>query len=263
MNSHDRFLDPHINIEELNVWYAAQHALKDITVSIPRQKITVIIGPSGCGKTTLLRSLNRLLEQGDQVRIEGKIYLGGTDIYSSEMDVTDLRTRVGLLAPKPYPLPMSIYDNVAYGLRLHGLDIREKRTGRRLDKAVERFLRAAGLWEEVKDRLQESAKKLSSGQQQRLCLARALAVEPEILLCDEPTSALDPISAQGIEEQLMLLKEETTIVLVTHMLRQAKRLADHIIFLWMGNLVESGSKSKIFRDPQDLRTRSYIEGEIG
>lgn len=259
----EQFIDPHINIEELNVWYAAQQALNDITVSIPRQKITAIIGPSGCGKTTLLRSFNRLLEQGDQVRIEGKIYLDGTDIYSSEMDVTDLRTRVGLLAPKPYPLPMSIYDNVAYGRRLHGLDIREKRTGRRLDRAVERFLRAAGLWKEVKDRLQESAEKLSSGQQQRLCLARALAVEPEILLCDEPTSALDPISAQGIEEQLMLLKEETTIVLVTHMLRQANRLADHIIFLWMGNLVESGTKSKIFSHPQDPRTKAYFGGEIG
>ncbi len=257
-------LEPQIRIQDLNAWYGAEHALKGVTADIPARKITAIIGPSGCGKTTLLRSLNRLLEETDGTRVSGQVWLDGVDIYGRGVDVTDVRTRVGMLAPKPFPLPMSIYDNVAYGRRIHGLHgVLDKGNGRNLDRIVERYLRAAGLWEEVKDRLQAPASGLSTGQQQRLCLARALAVEPEVLLCDEPTSALDPISAQRIEEQLVTLKEETTIVVVTHLLRQARRLADHLIFLWMGELVESGTAGQMFNSAQDERTRAYLAGSIG
>jgi len=253
----------HLQIEDLNVWYESHQALRGISADIPLHGITAIIGPSGCGKTTLLRSLNRLLEENKGIQIQGKVWFNGVNIYERGVDVAEVRTRIGLLAPKPYPLPMSIYENVAYGRRIHGLDVLEKGNGRNLDRKVEYFLRTAGLWEEVKDRLWDSAAALSTGQQQRLCLARTLAVEPEILLCDEPTSALDPISAQGIEEQLILLKQHTTIVLVTHMLRQASRLADHVIFLWMGELVECGPAEKFFTNPQDPRTQEYIQGKIG
>ena len=255
---------PQIRIEDLKAWYGNGQALKGITADVPEHEITAIIGPSGCGKTTLLRCLNRLLEEVESTRVTGHVWLNGTDIYGSGVDVTEVRTRVGLLAPKPFPLPMSIYDNVAYGRRIHGLQgVLDKGNGRSLDRAVQHYLQAAGLWEEVKDRLHEPASGLSTGQQQRLCLARALAVEPEVLLCDEPTSALDPISAQGIEEQLLALKEDTTIVLVTHLLRQARRLADHVIFLWMGELVETGPAEQIFHNAQDDRTRAYVAGNIG
>ena len=256
-------LEPLIRIRDLNVWYGAQHALKEVSADIPARKITAIIGPSGCGKTTLLRSLNRLLEESDGTRVTGQVWLNGVDIYNRGVDVTKVRTRVGMLAPKPFPLPMSIYENVAYGRRIHGLQVLDKGNGRNLDRIVERYLRAAGLWEEVKDRLQAPASGLSTGQQQRLCLARALAVEPEALLCDEPTSALDPISAQRIEEQLRSIKEETTIVLVTHLLRQARRLADYVIFFWMGELVEAGPAQQVFGAPGDSRTRAYLSGDIG
>jgi phosphate transport system ATP-binding protein len=239
-------MEPVIRIQDLNVWYRDQQALKNITADIPAHQTTAIIGPSGCGKTTLLRSLNRLLEETDGTRVTGRVFLNGTDVYSRGVDVTEVRTRVGMLAPKPFPLPMSIYDNVAYGRRIHGLQVLDKGNGRNLDRMVEHFLRAAGLWEEVKDRLRAPASGLSTGQQQRLCLARALAVEPQVLLCDEPTSALDPISAQRIEEQLQSIKEETTIVIVTHLLRQARRLADHVIFLWLGDLVETGPAGQVF-----------------
>lgn len=251
-------LEPHIRIEGLNVWYGDHQSLKDITVDIPARGITAIIGPSGCGKTTLLRSLNRLLEEARDVRVTGRVLLGGANIYDPGVDVIDVRTRVGLLAPKPFPLPMSIYDNVAYGPRLHGTRKRWQ-----LDSTVEQYLRAAGLWEEVKDRLHAPASRLSTGQQQRLCLARALAVKPEVLLCDEATSALDPISAQCVEAQLQSLKIGTTIVVVTHMLRQAHRLADHVIFLWLGELVEYGRTEQLFREPKDERTRAYLAGDIG
>jgi phosphate transport system ATP-binding protein len=247
-----------IRIQDLNVWYGPQQALKNITADIPTKGITAIIGPSGCGKTTLLRSLNRLMEETDEVRVTGRVLLDGANIYSRGVDVTEVRTRVGLLAPKPFPLPMSIYDNVAYGPRIH-----RRRNSGHLDQVVERHLRAAGLWEEVKDRLRAPASRLSTGQQQRLCLARALAVEPEVLLCDEPTSALDPISAQRVESQLQMLKEETTIVVVTHILRQAHRLADHVIFLWLGELVESGPAAQVFNAPRDERTHAYLAGDIG
>ena len=254
----------HIRIENLNIWYGEDHALRQVSAEIPRQKITAIVGPSGCGKTTLLRSLDRLLEETDGTRIEGHVWLNDVDIYGRDMDVTEVRTRIGLLAPKPAPLPMSIYENVAYGRRIHGLQsVLDKGNGRNLDRIVEKYLRAAGLWDEVRHRLSSSASRLSTGQQQRLCLARALAVEPEVLLCDEPTSALDPLSAQGIEDQLKLLKSETTIVLVTHLLRQARRLADHVIFLWMGELIESGPANEIFHDPRDPRTKAYLSGDIG
>jgi phosphate transport system ATP-binding protein len=252
-----------IRIAGLNAWYGSEQALKDIHAEIPARQITAIIGPSGCGKTTLLRSLNRLLDETDGARVSGQVMLNGTDIYGRGVDVTEVRTRVGMLAPKPFPLPMSIYDNVAYGRRIHGLQVLDKGNGRNLDRIVERFLRAAGLWEEVKDRLHAPASGLSSGQQQRLCLARALAVEPEVLLCDEPTSALDPISAQRIEEQLHSIREQTTIVIVTHLLRQARRLADHVLFLWMGELVETGPADRVFGDARDARTRAYVSGDIG
>jgi phosphate transport system ATP-binding protein len=256
--------DAHIRIQDLSVWYGETQALKSINSIIPARGITTIIGPSGCGKTTLLRSLNRLLEEGDRVRISGKVFLNEMNIYDRGVDVTALRTKVGMLAPKPFPLPMSIYDNVAYGRRIHGLDqILNKGNGRNLDKVVECYLRASGLWEEVKDRLREPASGLSTGQQQRLCLARALAVEPDVLLCDEPTSALDPLSALRIEEKLKSLKGDTTIIVVTHLLRQARRLADFVIFLWMGELVESGDAASVFHTSQDVRTKAYLDGDIG
>lgn len=257
-------MESHIQIRDLNVWYNADQALKNITADIPARGITVIIGPSGCGKTTLLRSINRLLEETEGTRVTGEVRLDGANIYDRGVDVTQIRTRIGMLAPKPFPLPMSIYENVAYGRRIHGLQrVLDKGNGRNLDRIVERYLREAGLWEEVKDRLWSPASRLSTGQQQRLCLARALAVEPEVLLCDEPTSALDPISAQRIEEQLGLLKEERTIVVVTHLLRQARRLADYVLFLWMGELVEAGRADQVFGTPQDSRTRAYLSGDIG
>ena len=255
--------EPHLRICDLNVWYGKDQALKAISALIPYRGITAIIGPSGCGKTTLLRSINRLLEETGGIKITGQIWLDSTNIYAQGVDVTEIRTLIGLLAPKPYPLPMTIYENVAYGRRIHGLDVLDKGNGRNLDRMVEKYLRISGLWEEVRDRLHTPATGLSTGQQQRLCLARALAVEPEILLCDEPTSALDPISAQRIEEQLVSIKQNTTIVLVTHSLRQAHRLADHIIFLWMGELVESGPSDLLFNHPRDARTQAYLMGDIG
>jgi phosphate transport system ATP-binding protein len=254
----------HIRIQDLQAWYGSEQSLKGITAEVPTHQITAIVGPSGCGKTTLLRCLNRLLEETEGTRVTGRVWLNGTDIYGPGVDVTQVRTRVGMLAPKPFPLPMSIYDNVAYGRRIHGLNrTLNKGNGRNLDRIVERYLQAAGLWDEVKDRLHAPASGLSTGQQQRLCLARALAVEPEVLLCDEPTSALDPISALRIEEQLVQLKAQTTIIIVTHLLRQARRLADHALFLWMGELAESGPASQIFGQPHDERTRAYLSGDIG
>jgi phosphate transport system ATP-binding protein len=257
-------LNSKLQICSFNSWYGNEHILKNINAEIPECGITVIIGPSGCGKTTLLKSLNRLLEETINTRVSGKILLDGKDIFSKDVDVTTIRTQIGLLAPKPFPLPMSIYENVAYGKRIHGLEkVLNKGNGRNLDKIVNHYLQAAGLWEEVKDRLDAPATCLSTGQQQRLCLARALAVEPNVLLCDEPTSALDPISAQKIEDQLKILKDEMTIIVVTHLLRQAHRLADYVLFMWMGNLVESGPAEKIFNQPKDERTKAYIAGMIG
>jgi phosphate transport system ATP-binding protein len=247
-----------MQVRQLNVWYGSHQALKNIIADIPSSGITAIIGPSGCGKSTLLKSLNRLLEETEQAKITGEVLLDGIDIYRPGIDVMEIRTQVGYLAPKPFPLPMSIYDNVAYGPRIH------RRMGKReLDEWVEHHLAQAGLWEEVRDRLKAPATRLSSGQQQRLCLARALAIEPEIILCDEPTSALDPISAQRIEKQLLKLKGQMTMVIVTHLLRQARRLADYVLFLWMGELAEGGHAQHFFNQPQDERTKAYLAGDIG
>lgn len=251
-------MEAHIEVENLNVFYDNTQALKDINLSIPKNKITVMIGPSGCGKTTLLKSFNRFLELTPRTRLTGRVRIDGEDIYDPAMDVTEIRKKAGLLAQRPFPLPLSIYDNVAYGMRLHNI----QRKGAKMDQLVQHYLQEAGLWEEVKDRLHQPATGLSIGQQQRLCLARGLAVEPEILLGDEPTSALDPISAKHIESRFHELKQEYTIVLVSHILRQARRLADYVIFMWLGELVEHGPAEQFFTHPQQERTRAYLHGEI-
>lgn len=248
---------PHISIRNLSVSYDGHRALNDITVDLPDGQITAIIGPSGCGKTTLLRSCNRMIDLTDGVRVSGEVLIDGVNLLDPAVDVTRLRKKMGLLSQKPFPLPMSIYDNVAYGPRIHGV-----RDRRQLDQVVEHCLQAASLWEEVKHRLRTPARKLSVGQQQRLCLARALAVEPEVLLGDEPTSALDPQSAQEVERRLVALKGDYTIVLVTHILRQARRLADYVLFVYLGELVEHGPAAEFFGNPQDRRTRAYLGGEV-
>jgi phosphate transport system ATP-binding protein len=246
-----------IRIRGLSVWYGGLPVLKNVDLDIPARRITVIIGPSGCGKTTLLRSLNRLLDTTDGVRVTGRILLDGEDIYGPRAEVTRIRKKMGLLSQKPQVLPMSIYENVAYGPRLHGLGPKSD-----LDRRVEHYLKLAGLWDEVKDRLREPASVLSVGQQQRLCLARGLAVEPEIILGDEPTSALDPQSSQRIEQTFTELKRDYTIVIVTHILRQARRIADHLAFLYLGELVEHGPAAEVFAAPKDPRTKAYLTGEI-
>jgi phosphate transport system ATP-binding protein len=250
-------MDPHVQIQNLNVYYARDQALKNINLEIPRGQITVIMGPSGCGKTTLLKSINRFLELNDETRLEGRVLIDGQDIYAPNQDVMEIRKKAGLLAQRPYPLPMSIYDNVAYGMRIH-----QMQKGSQLNHAVQHYLEIAGLWEEVRERLHAPATGLSIGQQQRLCLARGLAVEPEMLLGDEPTSALDPISAQNIEMRLLDLKHRYTIVLVTHILRQARRLADYVIFMYMGEVIEYGPAHQVFENPRQERTRAYLEGQF-
>lgn len=246
-----------ISVQNLNVFYQNEHALKNITVDIPDKKITTIIGPSGCGKTTLLKSLNRLIDSIDGVRVSGKVLVDGENIFDPNVEVTHIRKKMGLLSQKPYPLPMSIYDNVAYGPRIHGIKDRKK-----LDRIVEHYLKESSLWGEVKDRLHQPASKLSVGQQQRLCLARGLAVEPKVILGDEPTSSLDPKSSQRIEERFLKLKNEYTIIIVTHILRQAKRLADYVVFLYLGELIEHGLAKEIFENPQEELTKEYIKGII-
>jgi len=246
-----------ISVRRLSVFYGPNAALKDVSIDIPAKKITAIIGPSGCGKSTLLRSMNRLLDTVEGVRVEGEVLVDGEDIYGPRVEVTRVRKKMGLLSQKPQVLPMSIFDNVAYGPRIHGLRERAE-----LDRTVEHHLKVAGLWEEVRDRLHQPASELSVGQQQRLCLARGLAVEPEIILGDEPTSALDPQSSQNVERRLMELKKDYTVVAVTHILRQARRIADHIAFLYLGELVEHGPAAEVFANPRDPRTRAYLTGEI-
>jgi phosphate transport system ATP-binding protein len=247
----------HISIQDLNVYYGGLQVLKNISLNIPDRKITAIIGPSGCGKTTLLKSLNRLLDAVDGVRVDGRVLVDGEDIYGPKVEVTAVRKKMGLLSQKPQVLPMSIYDNVTYGPRIHG--VKDKK---RLDFIVRNYLVAAGLWDEVKDRLHHPASRLSVGQQQRLCLARGLAVGPEIILGDEPTSALDPQSSQHVEAKLVELKKEYTVVVVTHILRQARRIADYIVFLYLGELIEHGPAAEIFANPKNPRTRAYLTGEI-
>ncbi len=249
-------MDTHIRVRHLNVSYDRQAVLKDVNLEIPKRQITVIMGPSGCGKTTLLKCLNRFLELNDGARISGEVLVDGQDIYAGDVDVTEVRKRVGLLAQRPTPLPMSIYDNVAYGMQIHQL----KKAGRDYKAAVRHYLEIAGLWQEVEQRLHDPATGLSIGQQQRLCLARGLAVEPEIILGDEPTSALDPISSQHIEGRLLELKDRYTTVIVTHTLRQAKRLADYVVFMYLGEVVESGLAQELFTHPRQERTRQYLEG---
>lgn len=245
----------HIDVRNLTVSYGQQRALKNVTLRIPDKMITAIIGPSGCGKTTLLKSFNRLIDLQDGVRLNGRILIDGSDIYDPNMDVMHVRKKMGLLSQKPQVLPMSIYDNVAYGPRIHG-----QRDKKKLTEIVERRLRETSLWDEVRDRLHGPASKLSIGQQQRLCLARGLAVEPEVILGDEPTSALDPVSAERIEQRLLELKDQYTIVIVTHSLRQAKRLADYVVFLYLGTLIEHGPAERVFNHPRYLRTQNYING---
>ena len=254
-----RMSQARVTISKLNVLFSGHQALKNISVDIPEKKITVIIGPSGCGKTTLLKSLNRLIDLTEGAEISGQVKVDGVDVYEEKTDVTDIRKRMGLIAQTPSPLPMSIYDNIAYGPRIHG----GARDGKALDQLVENCLQIVALWDEVKGRLSEPASKLSVGQQQRLCMARAIAVKPEILLCDEPTSALDPISARNVELLLKTLKNEYTIIFVTHILSQARRLADYVIFLYLGELIEHGPAQKFFAEPTDPRTKAYLDGFFG
>ena len=247
-----------ITAHDLNLWYGDFKALKGISLDVGEREITALIGPSGCGKSTFLKTLNRMNDLVPNVRIEGDVRLRGEDIFSKEMQLTDLRRRVGMVFQKANPFPMSIYDNITYGPRLHGV-----RNKAELDELVESSLRGAALWDEVKDRLKKSALGLSGGQQQRLCIARALAVEPAVLLMDEPTSALDPISTSKIEELAMQLKERYTIVIVTHNMQQAVRISDRTAFFLLGELVECGETETLFSTPRDKRTEDYITGRFG
>ena len=244
-------------IEDVNLYYGSFQALKGVGLTIPDRQITAMIGPSGCGKSTLLKSLNRMNDLIEGCRIEGNILLDGQDIYGT-MDVNLLRKRVGMVFQKPNPFPMSVYDNVAYGPRTHGI-----RSKARLDELVERSLRDAAIWDELKDRLKKSALGLSGGQQQRLCIARALAVEPEVLLMDEPTSALDPISTARIEELALALKQRYTIAIVTHNMQQALRISDRTAFFLLGEVIEAGATDALFSTPKDPRTEDYITGRFG
>ncbi|MGN0021095.1 MAG: phosphate ABC transporter ATP-binding protein [Sphingobacterium hotanense] len=252
-----RIVLPKIQIKDLNVTVEGKQILKNISLDIPNNSITSIIGPSGCGKTTLLKTLNRLLDDQKDVEVTGSVLVNNEDIYAPGAEVTHIRKKMGLLSQKPFPLPMSIFDNIAYGPKIHG--IRDKKT---LKAIVEQQLVNVGLWDEVKDRLDASATRLSIGQQQRLCLARGLAVEPEIILGDESTSALDPISTQTIENLLIQLKEDYTIVLVTHILRQARRVSDYILFLYNGEIVEFGKTEDVLLNPQNKITKQYVKGYI-
>ena len=245
------------DIENLNLYYGAFQALKNVSLAVPANEITAFIGPSGCGKSTLLKTLNRMNDLVEGCRIEGTVLLDGEDIYGN-MDTTLLRKRVGMVFQKPNPFPMSVYDNVAFGPRTHGV-----RSKAKLDDLVERSLRDAAIWEELKDRLKKDALGLSGGQQQRLCIARALAVEPEVLLMDEPTSALDPISTSKIEDLAVTLRQEYTIIMVTHNMQQAARISDKTAFFLLGEVIEFGNTEKLFSLPQDKRTEDYITGRFG
>ncbi|MFN8135278.1 MAG: phosphate ABC transporter ATP-binding protein [Bacteroidales bacterium] len=246
-----------LTVKNLDVHIHGKHILKNINLVIPEKKITCIIGPSGCGKTTLLRSLNRLHDDATEVKVEGQVFIGDEDIYAKNVEVTHIRKKMGLLAQRPTVLPMSIFDNVAYGPKLYGI-----RRRRQLYQIVKHQLQAVGLWEEVKDRLKTPAVRLSIGQQQRLCLARGLAVEPEFILGDEATSALDPLSTTKIEEMFLTLREKYSIVLVTHTLRQAKRISDYIAFMYLGELVEFGPAAEVFSNPKHKLTRDYLDGSF-
>ncbi|HIE12496.1 MAG TPA: phosphate ABC transporter ATP-binding protein [Desulfotomaculum sp.] len=247
-----------IRVEGLNFYYREERALKEINIDIEENRITALVGPSGCGKTTFLRVLNRMNDLIEGARVEGKVLLDGEDIYASYVDVVELRKRVGMVFQRPNPFPMSVYDNVAFGPRIHGLKDKH-----RLDEIVESSLRGAALWDEVRDRLYRSALGLSGGQQQRLCIARLLAVEPEVVLMDEPTSALDPVSTMKVEELLQELKRRYTIIIVTHNMQQAARVSDTTAFFLMGELIEYDETGIIFTRPRDRRTEDYITGRFG
>lgn len=247
-----------LTADKLNLWYDKTHALKDVSIAIPEKSITAFIGPSGCGKSTFLKTLNRMNDLIPSVRITGEVCYNGRNIYDSSVDVNELRREIGMVFQKPNPFPMSIYDNIAYGPRTHGIKSKVK-----LDEIVEQSLRDAAIWEEVKDRLKKNALGMSGGQQQRLCIARALAVKPKILLMDEPTSALDPISTSKIEELAIGLKKSYTIVIVTHNMQQAVRISDNTAFFLLGELIEYGNTEKLFSQPEKKRTEDYITGRFG
>lgn len=251
-------METHIEIRNYNLSIDGKEILKNITLEIPKNQITAIIGPSGCGKSTLLRSMNRMNDLVEGLRYTGTIKIDGTNILKKDQDVIALRRMTGMISQTPNPLPMSIFDNVIYGPKIHGL--KDKKA---MSQIVEQCLTRVGLWNEVSDRLSDPASKLSLGQQQRLCLARSLANEPEVLLCDETTSALDPISAKIIEKELIELKKDYTILFVTHILRQAKRLADYVVFLYFGEVIEAGPAGEVFSHPKDPRTQQYLEGVFG
>ena len=247
-----------LSVQDLCLWYGSHQALTNINIEIPEKSIPALIGPSGCGKSTFLKTLDRMNDLVPGVKITGSVRYKGEDIFDPSVDVSELRRQVGMVFQKPNPFPMSIYDNIAYGPRTHGMKNKAK-----LDEIVEQSLRGAAIWDEVKDRLKKNALGLSGGQQQRLCIARALAVEPKVLLMDEPTSALDPISTSKIEELAMELKEKYTIVIVTHNMQQAVRISDQTAFFLLGELVECGETEKLFSQPQDKRTEDYITGRFG
>jgi phosphate transport system ATP-binding protein len=249
---------PILEVDRLNLWYGQKRALHDVTLRIPEKQITAFIGPSGCGKSTLLRCINRLNDLIDDVRIEGEIRFEGRDIYRPEVEINALRKRIGMVFQKSNPFPKSIYENVAYGCRIQGIQKRSL-----LDEIVEKSLRGAALWDEVRDRLDESALGMSGGQQQRLCIARAIAVEPEVILLDEPCSALDPIATAKIEELMQDLKKDYTLVIVTHNMQQASRVSDYTAFLYMGELIEYGETEKLFLKPVKKQTEDYITGRFG
>ena len=247
-----------ISVQDLHLYYGSNHALKGVTMDIRENAITAFIGPSGCGKSTFLKTLNRMNDLVDNVKIEGKVFLDGEDIYAPGVDTTILRKRIGMVFQQPNPFPKSVYDNVAYGPRIFGIKKKSE-----LDEIVERSLRQAAIWDELKDRLNKSALGLSGGQQQRLCIARTLAVQPKVILMDEPTSALDPISTNKIEDLAVELKKDYTIVMVTHNMQQAARISDKTAFFLLGEMVEYGSTPELFADPQDERTERYITGRFG
>lgn len=244
-----------IEIDKLNVYIQNNHILKDVSLTLHDKKITCIIGPSGCGKTTLLKSINRMIDTTEHVQVKGSVFVDHEDIYGKKAEITHIRKKIGLLSQRPTPLPMSIYDNIAFGCRIHGT--RGRKT---LDKVVEKYLRATGLWDEVKDRLNNPASALSIGQQQRLCLARGLAVEPQFILADESTSALDPISSKHIEDLFLKLRERYGIIMVTHTLRQALRIADYVIFMYLGEVIEQGTADEFFKNPQHDLSKQYLSG---
>ncbi len=244
-----------IRVDNLNLYAGKTHILKNVNIEIPKNKLTVILGPSGCGKTTLLKCMNRLTDLTPDIKVNGNIYIGDQPVFGSKTDIVALRRKMGLLSQRPFPLPMNIYNNIAYGLKLRG-----KYTRAELNDLVEYYLRQVNLWDEVKDRLRSPAVRLSIGQQQRLCLARGLAVNPDIILADEPTSALDPVSSEAIEKQFAALSKDFTLVMVTHVLRQARRIADYVIFMYLGEVIEMRPAQEFFEDPREEQTKKYLSG---